>query len=462
MTSLASRLNDLAVAHAQQLITYVFVGILASQLTLPSDDDYRLLRHDLFQKHSNDQLSLPQPPVPQPSQPQTPSDLPLRRKLSVVSGFSGFFFRAIGRSPKKHLPMAQTVVTHHHIQQKPSFLSLRRSEQQQKHRQKQHQLPSSAPHDSDGNSAVLMALITSTEAEYTRLLDAFTSLESSTLKRIQYKTARRLYTPTPTSINVLIEGREWRKHTEPVPSIVLPPLSSVPIHYRHHPHSRAHSQHQPSSLSTSSSVADQSSIHSAASSSKISISGSSPSHNANNFAVPLLSSSLSTRAHAHPLQRQNSVSSASTQSTGANSHPQTPGPRSVGNLYHLTSPADRKLSAGIRADHIAEEDGPLDDTDDDPEAADYESAMRELNDIRRRKEDVNARFVRRMDYLKAQLQAAELREHVMHRWESGIFSFRLLSWLFLTISWISRVLDLMLLFLNVRFRAVDRFCTILS
>jgi len=109
------------------------------------------------------------------------------------------------------------------------------------------------------------------------------------------------------------------------------------------------------------------------------------------------------------------VSSASTQSTGANSHPQTPGPRSVGNLYHLTSLADRKLSAGIRADHIAEEDGPLDDTDDDPEAADYESAMRELNDIRRRKEDVNARFVRRMDYLKAQLQAAELREHVMHR-----------------------------------------------
>jgi len=415
MTSLASRLNDLAAAHAQQLITYVFIGILNAQLTPPSDDDYRLLRQDLFQTYSNEQLSLPQPPLPQPSQPQTPSDLPLRRKLSVVSGFSGFFFRAIGRSPKKHLPMSQNVVTHHKIQQRPSFLSLRRSEQQQ-HRQKQQQLLSSAPHDSDSNPAVLMALITSTEAEYTRLLDAFTSLESSTLKRIQYKTARRLYTPTPTSINVLFEGREWRKHTEPVPSIVLPPLSSVPIiNHRHH-HSRAHSQHQPSFLSTSSSVADQSSIHSAASSSKISISRSfpSPSHNAN-FAVPLPSSSLSIRAHAHPLQRQNSVSSASTQSTGANSHPQTPGPKSVGNLHHLTSLADRKFSAGIRADHIAEEDGPLDDTDDDPEAADYESAMRELNDIRRRKEDVNARFVRRMDYLKAQLRAAELREHVMQR-----------------------------------------------
>ena len=60
--------------------------------------------------------------------------------------------------------MAQNVVTASpcHIRQKLSFLSLRRSEQQQKRRQKQHQLPSSAPHDSDGNSTVLIALITST------------------------------------------------------------------------------------------------------------------------------------------------------------------------------------------------------------------------------------------------------------------------------------------------------------
>jgi len=411
MPSLASRLDDLAAAHAQSLITYVLVDRLAAQLTPLSDDDYRLLRQDLFQKYSNEQPSLPQP-----SQPQTPSDPPLPRKWSVVSGFSGLFSRVIGRSPKKHPPMAQNVTASpHHTQRKPSFLSLRRSEQQKQHRQKQQQLLSSAPHNPDDNSAVLMALIASTEAEYTRLLDAFTSLESSTLKRIQYKTARRLYTPTPTSINVLIEGREWRKHTEPVPSIVLPPLSSVSIN---HPHSQAHSQHQPSSLSTSSSVADQSSIHSATLSSKISISRSfpSPSYSThNNLAVPLLSSSLSIRAHAHSLQRQNSMSSASTQSTGANGHPQTPGPRSVGHLHHLTSLSDRKLSAGIRADHIAEEDGTLDDVDDDPEAADYKSAMKELYDIRHRKEDVNMRFMRRMDYLKAQLRAAELREHAMHR-----------------------------------------------
>ena len=70
MTSLASRLNDLAAAHAQQLITYIFIAVFTAQR------DYRL-RQDLFQKYSNEQLSLP----------QTPSDLPLRRKLSVVSGF---------------------------------------------------------------------------------------------------------------------------------------------------------------------------------------------------------------------------------------------------------------------------------------------------------------------------------------------------------------------------------------
>ena len=59
MTSLASRPNDLAAAHAQQFITYIFIAVFTAQLTLPSDDDYRL-RQDLFQKYSNEQLSLPQ------------------------------------------------------------------------------------------------------------------------------------------------------------------------------------------------------------------------------------------------------------------------------------------------------------------------------------------------------------------------------------------------------------------
>jgi len=86
MTSLASRLNDLPVAHAQQLMMYIFIGILTAQLTLPSDDDYRLLLQDIFQRAAV--------PIPAP------------------------------------LP--------------------------------QQQLPSSAPHDSDGNSAILITLITST------------------------------------------------------------------------------------------------------------------------------------------------------------------------------------------------------------------------------------------------------------------------------------------------------------
>ena len=62
LLSLASCLNDLAAAHAQQLITYVFIVVFTAQLTLPSDDDYRLLRQDLFQKYSNEQLSLPKTP----------------------------------------------------------------------------------------------------------------------------------------------------------------------------------------------------------------------------------------------------------------------------------------------------------------------------------------------------------------------------------------------------------------
>lgn len=422
-SSLASRLDDLAAAYAQHLITYVYRILGSTQLIVPSDDDYRLLRQDLFQKYSTEQ-----PPQPRSPKPQPAPDPPLRRKNSVVSGVVNLFRRATSRSAKKHLPAVQNPVTApaqplanspHRTLHKPSFLSLRTFERQQ-------QTPSSASHDPDGNSAALMTLITSTEAEYTRLLDAFTSLESSTLKRIQYKTARRLYTPTPTSINVLIEGREWRKHTEPVSSIILPPLSPVPTNYRHHPHSQVnsyhHHHHHPLSLSTSSFIPDQSSTNSAASSSKISILRSFPSlpRNTNNNPHPPSASYL--RTHAYPLQRQNSVSSASTQSTVASNRPQVLGPRNAGNLYHPASLADRKwsLSPGTGADpvtasRIAAEDGALDDVDDDPEAADYDSAMKELNDIRRRKEDVHARFMRRLDYLKAELRAAELREHVMHR-----------------------------------------------
>ncbi|KXN81338.1 hypothetical protein AN958_05193 [Leucoagaricus sp. SymC.cos] len=388
--SLAQRLNELAAAHAQHLI---------------SDDDWRLLRKDLLEKHAAEptQTTPKRPQVqalqPQPAQPA--QDLPLRRKQSVVSGVAKLFRRATGRSPKKQPPAvvletpcsdSAHLASPRRPSRKPSLLSVIRSDLQ----------PSSPqPSQDQDDPAALRAAIVSAEAEHTRLLDAFTSLESSTLKRIQYKTARRLYTPTPTNVSVLIEGREWRKHTKPVPSIVLPPPPQP--NHRHHPH--------PLALSTPSSTGanDQLSIHSAASSSKISL--------ARSFTSLPRQQPLHSQLTPHPrilthsLQRQNSVSSASTQSTGASSR-LVLGPRSVGNLY-LTSLAERISSDTVAESRITEDTDEVDI--DDPEATDYESALNELNDIRRRRDELNARYASKLEYLKAKLRAAELHERVVRR-----------------------------------------------
>lgn len=119
-------------------------------------------------------------------------------------------------------------------------------------------------------------------------------------------------------------------------------------------------------------------------------------------------SPLSPRFHSsNSLHRQNSVSSASTHSTGTSSRLAL-GPRSTGNLY-LSSLAERASTVTIADSRITED---IDDVDD-PEATDYESALRELEDIRVRREEVNVRFLSRLEYLRARLKAAELHEKVM-------------------------------------------------
>ncbi|KAF5359666.1 hypothetical protein D9756_003220 [Leucocoprinus leucothites] len=99
MPSLAHRLNQLGAAHAQHLI---------------SDDDYRLLRRDLFEKHAAEPAprssQAPKHTPPPPSQPQLAPGPPLRRKGSVALGVANLFRRATGRSSKKHLPGVQETV----------------------------------------------------------------------------------------------------------------------------------------------------------------------------------------------------------------------------------------------------------------------------------------------------------------------------------------------------------------
>ncbi|KAF5359302.1 hypothetical protein D9756_003219 [Leucocoprinus leucothites] len=222
------------------------------------------------------------------------------------------------------------------------------------------------------------------------------------------------------------------------PSIVLPPPSST-THPINHRSGHSHHSHHPLKLSTSSSTGthtssmDQVSINSAASgsSSKISLSRSLSSIPRNSNAAQRpnsqphspLSPYFRASSHTQNLQRHDSVSSASTQSTGASSRLHALGQRSTGNLYHLASLAERtSSSSSSNADTVADstritvdDNTMLDDADEDPEAADYESAMKELNDIRRRREELNTRFASRLEFLKAKLRAAELHERVMRR-----------------------------------------------
>ncbi|KAF9448325.1 hypothetical protein P691DRAFT_775504 [Macrolepiota fuliginosa MF-IS2] len=385
--SLAASLNELAAAHAQSLI---------------NDDEYRILRQNLFEQHAADPATpTPRPPHSQPPQPQGP---PLRRKQSVVANVASLFRRATGRSSKKPQepppqqaqdPHPQTPRRPH---RKPSLLSILHQPQ---HTQSQSHSYTQSPSQDQEDPAALRAAIASTEAEHTRLLDAFVALESSTLKRIQYRTARRLYTPTPTNVSVLIEGREWRRHTKPVPSIILPPPMNT--NSRHHSSS--------SSATATTNTSDQLSIYSAASSSKISLSRS--------FSTTPRISSLSQPPPHSPryrssgtLQRQNSVSSASTQSTGTSSR-LAAGHRSMRNLSSLAEGASMDTLSDTRI--IVEDPDDTDTDNDDPEAADYESAMHELDEIRRRREEVHARFLSKLEYLRAKLRSAEIRERVMRR-----------------------------------------------
>lgn len=143
---------------------------------------------------------------------------------------------------------------------------------------------------------------------------------------------------------------------------------------------------------------DQLSIHSTESSSKASLSRS---------FIQQPSSPRSPRFRS-TLQRQNSVSSASTQSTGTSSRLAALGPRSTGNIY-LASLTEHSSSRDTIADSRTEDD---DIDNDDPEAKDYASALQELHDIRQRRDEMDVRYIAKLEYIQAKLKAAEIHERV--------------------------------------------------
>lgn len=90
------------------------------------------------------------------------------------------------------------------------------------------------------------------------------------------------------------------------------------------------------------------------------------------------------------------------------------GPRSTGNIY-LSSLTERSSSSSKHTIADSRMDDDDLDNDDDPEAKDYASALQELDDIRRRRDEVDARYLAKLEYIKAKLRAAELHERVSRR-----------------------------------------------
>ena len=226
----------------------------------------------------------------------------------------------------------------------------------------------------------IRAAITTSEDEARKLVDAFNELEASALRRFQRQHARRLPVTTP-DVNVLLEGREWREHRLiPSPS----PVFDFRDRYM---------------LNSADSIGDGISIRSGSShQTSISQAKSSSSLRKNPLGSP-----LSPHFRTPPLfpARKNSISSISSQGASFNST-QTLAVTSSSSLprngSHLALPKPKGKNA-------SKESIGLEDGDDESE----------ISDVRRRREELVARYIARLEFLRAKLKGAELHEKLLRK-----------------------------------------------
>lgn len=241
----------------------------------------------------------------------------------------------------------------------------------------------------------IRSAITATEDEGRRLVEAFNNLEATTIRRIQKQRARRLPTTTPANVNVLLEGREWRTHR----------LVTSPSSPRLDTKTRSHHRHIISSLESSGS--DVASIRSGSSNytslSQSKSVASLPKHP---------SSPLSSHFRMPSIMRKPSISSVSSHTPsvapssgtlGVNTHTHTHG------LSRSTSQLGLRTLKGNSALASTETIGGA-----NPDAPEYNDDA-ELSDIRRRREDLVARYQSRVEFLRAKLRGAELHEKLLRK-----------------------------------------------
>ena len=227
----------------------------------------------------------------------------------------------------------------------------------------------------------IRAAITTSEDEARKLVDAFNELEASALRRFQRQHARRLPVTTP-DVNVLLEGREWREHR-------LIPSPSSPVFDLKERYMLNSADSTGDGVSIRSGSSHQTSISQAKS---ISLPRKNPSGSplSPHFRTPSLFPA-----------RKNSISSISSQRFSFNSTRMlavTSSPSLPRSASHLALPK-------LKGKNASKESIGLEDGDDESE----------ITDIRRRREELVARYTARLEFLRAKLKGAELHEKLLRK-----------------------------------------------
>ena len=224
------------------------------------------------------------------------------------------------------------------------------------------------------------AAIKTSEDEARKLVDAFNELEASALRRFQRQHARRLPVTTP-DVNVLLEGREWREHR------LIPSPSSVFDFKERYMFNSADSTGD--GLSIRSGSSHQTSISQAKSISSL--------------RKNPLSSPLSPRFRTPPLfpARKNSISSISSQKFSFSSTQMS----AVTSSSSLPRSGSNHALPKLKGKNASKESIGLENGDDESE----------ISDIRRRREELVARYTARLEFLRAKLRGAELHEKLLRK-----------------------------------------------
>jgi len=229
----------------------------------------------------------------------------------------------------------------------------------------------------------IRAAITTCEDEARKLVDAFNDLEASALRRFHKQNARRMPVTTP-NVNVLLEGREWRENR-------LIPSPSSPVFDFKERHT----------LNSADSTGDGMSIRSG-SSHKTSLSQAKSISSLRKY-PPGSPLAPHFRTPSITPARKSSISSISSQRTSFTSTRMLAAAPSFASSRSTSHLALSKLKGNTES--ISTETIGLEDGDDESE----------VSDIRRRREELVARYTARLEFLRAKLRGAELHEKLLRK-----------------------------------------------